>query len=208
MSPTAAAHARRYALTGIGWPCGARVFGPLGSRDQRPIAWRRERSHSLYAFEEMREMTATVQDLLNRKSPDVVTVSPDASVYDAVALMAHHQIGALVVMSDDKIAGIVTERDYARKVILRGRETRETQVREIMTTKVVCVGADQSVEDCMALMTGRRVRHLPVIGAVIGAIAGATELVGIVSMGDAVKSAIADREIVIDELERYIAGGR
>ena len=143
-------------------------------------------------------MSTTVQDILSRKAPKVITTSSGVTVYEAVALMAHHEIGALVVLQDEKIVGIITERDYARKIILRGRASRETAVGEIMTSNVVCVAADQSVEDCMALMTSHGVRHLPVIRD--------TTLVGIVSIGDVVKSALAEKEIVIDELERYIAG--
>ncbi len=145
-------------------------------------------------------MSTTVQDVLKTKAPEVITTSPGATVYDAVALMARHQIGALVVLRDDKIAGIVTERDYARKIILKGRDSRETPVGEIMTQKVTCVAADQSVDDCMALMTSERFRHLPVLED--------TQLVGIVSIGDVVKAVLAEKEFVIEELERYIVGGR
>lgn len=144
-------------------------------------------------------MSTTVQDVLKRKAPEVFTTSPGATVYDAVALMARHEIGALVVLHDDKVAGIVTERDYARKIILKGRDSRETPVGDIMTRKVVCVAAGQSVDDCMALMTSERFRHLPVLDG--------TRLIGILSIGDVVKAVLAEKEVVIGELERYIAGG-
>ena len=125
-------------------------------------------------------------------------VAPDATVYDAIALMAERGIGALLVMEGERLVGIVTERDYARKVILRDRSSRDTPVSTIMSADVVTVRPDHTIETCMALMTEKRIRHLPVVqdGRVIG----------ILSIGDLVKFIIADREQLIEQLEGYITG--
>jgi CBS domain-containing protein len=140
-----------------------------------------------------------VRSLLRKKSPNVWTIGPDASVYDAVALMADKQIGALPVVYGGRLAGIISERDYARKIILRGRNSRETKVRDIMVDPVLFVSPQKSVEECMRLMTDRRVRHLPVVE-------GET-VVGIISIGDLVNWIMTSQEETIQHLQSYIAGG-
>lgn len=138
----------------------------------------------------------TVKQLLQVKGRVVHAIAPGASVLEAISLMAEKGIGALVVLDAGRLAGVVSERDYARKVILVGRSSQSTAVREIMSDKVVTVRSDQTVEDCMALMTEKRIRHLPVIEA--------GKLAGVVSIGDLVKEVIADREETIKQLESYI----
>ena len=142
----------------------------------------------------------TVKHVLDKKGNDVHFIHPDASVFDALKLMAENDIGSLVVLEDDKLVGIITERHYAREVVLKGKTSPGTLVRDIMSTKVVCVRPDQSVEECMAIMTARAVRHLPVLEH--------GRLVGIVSIGDMVKSVIGDQKFVIEQLEHYIHGDR
>lgn len=138
----------------------------------------------------------TVKQLLQAKGSAVHGISPQASVLDAIKLMAEKGIGALVVLDEGRLTGMVSERDYARKVILLGRASQNTAVREIMTDKVVTVRSEQTVEDCMALMTDKRIRHLPVVDN--------GKLAGVVSIGDLVKEVIADREETIKQLESYI----
>lgn len=140
-----------------------------------------------------------VRSLLRKKSPNVWTIGPDASVYDAVALMADKQIGALPVVYGGRLAGIISERDYARKIILRGRNSRETKVRDIMVDPVLFVNPQKSVEECMRLMTDRRVRHLPVVEG--------EAVVGIISIGDLVNWIMTAQEETIHHLQSYIAGG-
>ncbi len=142
----------------------------------------------------------TVRHILDQKGPQVWFVHPDDTVYDAIKMMADKNVGALVVLDGSKIVGIVTERDYARNVFLKGRASPQTLVREIMQHNVVCVEPDKSIEECMAIMSAKRVRHLPVIND--------GELLGIVSIGDLVKSIISDREFVIEQLEHYIRGAK
>jgi CBS domain-containing protein len=142
-------------------------------------------------------MTA-VRHILDQKGYQVWTVRPGDTVYDAIKMMADKDVGALVVVEGGRIVGIVTERDYARNVFLKGRASPETLVGEIMVRDVVCVTPDKSIEEGMAIMTAKRVRHLPVIDD--------DELLGIVSIGDLVKSIINDREFVIEQLEHYIRG--
>jgi CBS domain-containing protein len=141
----------------------------------------------------------TVRDLLRDKGRNVFSVTPTDSVYDAIKMMAEKGIGALVVLEAGKVAGIVSERDYARKVILQGKHSRSTAVGEIMTTKVVCVAPDRSVEECMALMTDKRIRHLPVLEQ--------NRLVGVVSIGDVVRADISDKQFLIEQLVQYITRG-
>lgn len=141
---------------------------------------------------------ATVQQLLNEKGSTVLTVAPNDSVLDAIQKMADNNVGSLVVLDGDKLAGIVTERHYARNVFLKGRSSPNTKVREIMSTRVVCTGPDETVEECMAVMSEKRVRHLPVLTD--------NKLVGIISIGDLVKNIISGQKFVIEQLERYIAG--
>ena len=140
----------------------------------------------------------TVRHILEDKGHQIWSVCPGDTVYDAIKMMADKDVGSLVVLDDSKIVGIITERDYARNVFLKGRASPQTRVHDIMERNVVCVGPDQSIEECMALMTTKRLRHLPVTenGA----------LLGIVSIGDLVKSIISDREFVIEQLEHYISG--
>jgi len=140
----------------------------------------------------------TAHDILRHKGQAVYSVRPTDTVLAALGVMAEHEIGAVLVLDGDQIAGILTERDYARKVALVGRSSKDSQVRSIMTADVVCVRAANTVEDCMALMTERRVRHLPVVenGRVIG----------LVSIGDLVKATIDEQEFTINQLKNYIAG--
>jgi CBS domain-containing protein len=141
----------------------------------------------------------TVAHILNSKSDHTVfTIAPTASVFDAVKLMADKSIGALVVMEGGKVVGIITERDYARKIVLMARSSKETAVREIMTTSVIYVGPDHTSEDCMVLMTEHRVRHFPVIDA--------GKLLGLISIGDLVKDIISEQKFIIQQLEHYIKG--
>lgn len=139
----------------------------------------------------------TVRHLLDAKSPEVFAIGPDAPVIDAVRLMAEKGIGALLVMQEGRLAGILSERDYARKVVLQGRASSTTPVRDIMTADVVSVGLDDSAERCMQIVTESRIRHLPVVdrGAVLG----------VVSIGDLVKAVIEDQQHELDQLQRYIA---
>jgi CBS domain-containing protein len=143
---------------------------------------------------------ATVRDVLDQKGRGVYYIHPDATVLAALEMMAEHQIGALVVIDGGNLTGIITERDYARKIVLKGRTSPRTLVREIMATTVICTRLDQTVEECMAIMTAKAVRHLPVLEH--------TTVVGLVSIGDLVKSVIADQKFIIEQLEHYIKGDR
>ena len=138
-----------------------------------------------------------VRDILKVKGNQVWSIAPDASVYDAMKLMADKGIGALLVMEGDALVGIISERDYARKVILLGRSSRTTQVREIMTSRVAYTEPEQNIEECMALMTEMRIRHLPVMDS--------GKLVGVISIGDLVKAIITEQKFIIEQLERYIS---
>jgi CBS domain-containing protein len=142
----------------------------------------------------------TVRHVLDMKGRQVWSVRPGDTVYDAIKLMADKDVGALMVLDGSKVAGIITERDYARNVFLKGRGSPQTLVHDIMACNVACVTLDESIEECMAIMTARRVRHLPVIHG--------DELLGIVSIGDLVKSIISDKEFAIEQLEHYISGAR
>lgn len=141
----------------------------------------------------------TVRELVKAKGQEVWTVRPDQTVYAALELMAEKEIGALVVVERDQVIGILSERDYARKVILRGVTSRETMVAEIMSKRVVFVRPEQTVEECLGLMTQKRCRHLPVMND--------KKLVGLISIGDAVKEIIAAKEHLISQLENYILSG-
>lgn len=142
----------------------------------------------------------TVSQLLQQKGYNIWSIAPDTTVYNALELMAYKNIGAVLVMDGENLVGILSERDYARKVILKARFSRDTLVREIMTEKVVCVRPDQSVEECMALMTAKRIRHLPVTEG--------SKVIGVISIGDAVKAVISEQEFIIEQLENYISGKR
>ncbi|KPK35256.1 MAG: histidine kinase [Betaproteobacteria bacterium SG8_40] len=138
----------------------------------------------------------TVQQLLDEKEHRLLTIAPDASVLDALKLMAERDVGALVVLDGERLAGIFSERDYARKIILFGKSSKETSVSEIMTSKVVCVRPEQTADACMSLMTDKRVRHLPVLSG--------KKVVGIISIGDVVRAMISDQQHTIEQLEQYI----
>jgi CBS domain-containing protein len=138
----------------------------------------------------------TVRQLLDRKDRAVFSVGPEAPVLEAIRAMAEHHVGALLVMKGETLAGIVSERDYARKVILRGRSSSDTPVRDIMTSPVLTVSPETSVEQCMQLVTDKRVRHLPVLEA--------GRVIGMVSIGDLVKAVIAEQQHQIEQLESYI----
>lgn len=140
-----------------------------------------------------------VKELLRDKGA-IWSIGPDASVYDAISMMAEKNIGALLVMEDSRLIGMVSERDYARKVILAGRLSKETKVGDVMTSRVVFADPAETVEECMALMTDKRIRHLPVMED--------GELLGVVSIGDLVKAVIAEQQFMIAQLEHYITGGR
>ncbi|MFZ5620903.1 MAG: CBS domain-containing protein [Pseudomonadota bacterium] len=140
----------------------------------------------------------TVRQVLEGKGFEVETIGPDASVYDAIAAMADKEIGSLVVMENGRVVGLISERDYARKVILKGRLSKDTRVREIMATRVPYARPDQTVEECMAVLTDQRVRHLPVMDG--------GRLIGIISIGDLVKAIIDEQKFIIDQLIHYITG--
>ncbi len=138
----------------------------------------------------------TVKSILNQKGHDVFSIHPDDSVFNAIQKMADNNVGALVVIEDGEFVGILSERDYARNVILKGKSSPKTPIHEIMVTHVACARPEQKIEECMAVMTEKRVRHLPVLEK--------EQLVGIISIGDVVKSIIEDQEHTIEELEHYI----
>lgn len=138
----------------------------------------------------------TVRDILMVKGRDVWTVDLDATVFEALSRMAEKEIGALMVMDGPRLVGIISERDYARKIVLLGRTSPNTLVKEIMTSHVVYTHLEQSIEECMALVTEKRIRHLPVIDE--------GKLVGVISIGDLVKSIISDQQFIIEQLVRYI----
>lgn len=141
---------------------------------------------------------STVREMLRTKGHDVWSIGCDATVCDALRLMEEKNIGAVLVMDGDSLGGILSERDYARKVILRGKSATDTQVGEIMTERVIYVRPEQSTEECMALMTDKRVRHLPVMEN--------DRVVGVISIGDVVKAIISQQEFLIEQLENYITG--
>ena len=143
-------------------------------------------------------MTTVAQILKSKSDQSVATIAPDAAVFEAVKQMAERNVGALVVLEGEKIAGVISERDYARKVALMARSSRETTVREVMTAPVVTVRPDQTNEECMALMTQNRLRHLPVVDG--------GRMVGVVSIGDLVKDIISEQKEIIQQLEQYISG--
>jgi CBS domain-containing protein len=144
-------------------------------------------------------MMRTVQDILRTKGTVVWSVTPDTTVYEALQLMAEKNIGAVLVLDEEGcVAGVLSERDYARKVILEGKTSRDTLARDIMSTRVVGVRPDQTIEQCMAIMTDRHVRHLPVVDG--------DHVAGVISIGDVVKAIISQQEFMIEQLENYITG--
>jgi CBS domain-containing protein len=138
-----------------------------------------------------------MKQLLKEKGHDVWSIGPEASAYDAIEMMAEKEVGALVVTDGDSLVGVFSERDYARKVALQGRSSRDTKIKEIMTTRVAYARPEQTVEECMALMTDKRIRHLPVMDG--------DKLLGVISIGDLVKSIIEEQQHVIEQLEQYIS---
>ena len=144
-------------------------------------------------------VSGTIEVIMNQKNRQIWSIQPDATVYDAVALMAEKNIGALVVVENGELVGIISERDYTRKVMLRGKRSRETLVREIMSTQLTTVDPKQSVDDCLRSMTEKRIRHLPVVKD--------GEIYGVISIGDLVKHVISAQSATLDQLERYISGG-
>lgn len=145
-------------------------------------------------------MTTVAHILQSKSDPTIHTIVPTASMFDAVALMAEKNIGALLVMKDGMIVGMVTERDYARKIVLMGRSSKETPVSDTMTFPVMYVGPQHRTEECMALMTDKRLRHLPVLDD--------GKLIGLISIGDLVKDIISEKDFIIQQLQHYIAGER
>jgi CBS domain-containing protein len=145
-------------------------------------------------------MKKVAQILRSKTDPTVYTVVPTASMFDALTLMAEKNIGALLIMEAEAIVGMLSERDYARKVVLMGRSSKETPVRDVMTQPVLYVGPQQSAEECMALMTEKRLRHLPVLDD--------GKLIGLISIGDLVKDIISEQNFIIEQLQYYISGQR
>lgn len=140
----------------------------------------------------------SVRQLLESKPAEVFATTPDAAVIDAIRLMAEKGIGALLVMDGPNLAGIVSERDYARKVVLEGKSSKDTLVREIMSAEVSTVACDDTCQHCMAVCTAKRIRHLPVLED--------GRVVGVLSIGDLVKAVIEDQQVQLEQMERYIAG--
>ena len=143
-------------------------------------------------------MALTVRQLLDRKSSGIYSIRPDASVLEALELMAREDISSVLVTEGEALKGIFTERDYARKVILRGRNSRDTVIRELMTSNLITITPEQTIADCMNIMTDRHIRHLPVLEG--------GKVVGLISIGDVVKSIISDQATTINQLSGYIAG--
>ena len=137
-----------------------------------------------------------VSQILQVKGSHTWTITPKATVFDALTLMAKKDIGALLVVDDDDVVGIFSERDYSRKIILHGKSSIDTEVQEIMTSEVLCISPDQTVTKCMALMTDKRIRHIPVLDD--------GQLLGVISIGDIVKAIITEQQIIINHLEDYI----
>ena len=145
------------------------------------------------------DVSGTIEKILCRKSGEIWSITPDAAVYDAIALMAEKNVGALLVMENDRLVGIVSERDYSRKVMLRGKTSRTSTVREIMTTELTTAHPRETVEDCLRFMTEKRIRHLPVVAD--------GSLRGVISIGDLVKEVISSQSATLDQLRDYISGG-
>ena len=141
----------------------------------------------------------TIEQLLQAKGSDIWSISPQATAYNALQIMAEKNVGALLVMEKEKLLGIFSERDYARKVILKEKSSKNTSVGELMTREVIYISADSTLEESMALMTAKRIRHLPVLKN--------NQLIGIVTLGDVVRQIISDQKFAIRELEKYITGG-
>ena len=140
----------------------------------------------------------TVRQLLESKPAEIIAISPDAPVIDAIRLMAERRVGALVVMEGARLAGILSERDYARKIVLQGRSSKATSVRDIMTAEVITVRPEDSSDHCMQVVTDKRIRHLPVMQG--------GDVIGVLSIGDLVRAVIEEQKQELDQLQRYIAG--
>lgn len=140
----------------------------------------------------------TIKQLLENKGSKILSIDPNSSVFDAIKSMANHHIGSLIVMQNGRLVGIITERDYSRNVVLKGKSSVNTAVKDIMTKNVLCTKPEQTVEEAMALMTDKRVRHLPVIEN--------GNVIGIISIGDLVKTIISEQKHIIEQLEHYING--
>ena len=143
---------------------------------------------------------ATVRDMIRKKGGDIFMIAPDATVFEALKLMAQHNTGALLVMSNDMVDGIISERDCVRKVELDEKTVRDTRVSDVMTSKVIIIDADEPLEECMALMLEKSIRHLPVYDG--------TKLLGLVSVRDVLKEVVDVQQMMLSQLERYITGGR
>lgn len=143
-------------------------------------------------------MKTTVRQLLDKKGNGVYSISPDITVFEAIKLMSEQEVGALLVMENDSLVGIISERDYTRNVILKDRSSKNTIVRDIMTSKIICVTPDNNIEECMVLMSEHQIRHLPVIEN--------DKVIGVLTVMDAVKTIISEKEFIIEQLEHYIAG--
>jgi CBS domain-containing protein len=146
-------------------------------------------------------MTKTVFTILRDKGHDIYSISPDATVFEALKVMAEKGVGALLVIDGTNVVGVISERDYARKVVLMGKSSKEAKVREIMSDKVIYVNPKRTAEECMVLMINKRIRHLPVFDE-------DQSLMGIISIGDVVKAVLDEKEFVIEQLEGYIIGNR
>jgi CBS domain-containing protein len=142
----------------------------------------------------------TIRHLLETKGYDIWSIRPNATVYQALQLLAEKDIGALIVMEGEKLVGVMSERDYVRKLKLKGKSPNETRVSEIMSSNVITLGPDQTLEDCMTVMTQKHVRHLPIVEE--------GKVIGVISIGDAVSATIANQEFLIEQMEKYIQQGR
>lgn len=140
----------------------------------------------------------TIREILDKKGSEVFTVAPDTNVFEALTLMAEKNIGAVLVLEESKLLGIMSERDYARKIALKGKISKEVPVNEIMSSKVICVGPDQTIDNTRAIMSNKRIRHLPVLEE--------DKLIGLISIGDVVNALLDENLFVIDQLETYIKG--
>lgn len=143
-------------------------------------------------------MSISVSQLLNKKGKEIHSISPDATVFDAIKLMSELGVGALLVMKDDKLNGVISERDYTRKVILKGKSSSSTPVHEIMTKNVFCLSPEDNIDQCMALMNENQIRHLPIVEN--------DRVVGVVTIMDIIKNILMEKDFIIEQMEQYIAG--